>query len=70
MDSTVTQFTSDITIDVPIVAKAVCAIVLTALIPAAFNHFLSIMISSFLFYESSMNLDLRLGNTIKILIKY
>ena len=36
--ATISQFTSDITAVVPIVATAVCAIVLMALTRAAFHH--------------------------------
>lgn len=42
-DATMPQFTSPIKADVPIVAIAVCATVLIALIPAAFNHFFIVL---------------------------
>jgi len=45
-DITTSQFTSVKSVDVPIVATAVCATVLTARIPAALNHFLVITFSS------------------------
>ena len=39
LDTTICQSTAEMTAPVPITATAVCAIVLTARIPAAFNHF-------------------------------
>ena len=44
---TITQFTSDIVADTPIVAAAVCATVLIARIPAAFHHFLFMLFNPF-----------------------
>ena len=54
-DSTIFQSTAPITVAVPIVAIKVCAIVLTALIPAALNH---LTVSTFVFKTEFLNIFL------------
>lgn len=59
-DATISQFTSENTAEVPIVAIAVCAIVFSARIPAALNQsivniFLFMMFNSYSIFFKSIN---------------